>query len=195
MRTSRKMGRAALVLALALALTGAFAAAAFAAEDDTNLNVTGGSLTITDPAVGDFEGVALDGHATTTTATADGFSVTDATGSGDGWKVNVSATRFAEWSGTAYVQDGHQLPTSSLSLAQPTVLADGTTSAAPSIAEGPYAIDSGSAIPIASAAADAGMGEYDFSQAETPLTLSLPAATTYAVQYHSTVTFDVVTGP
>jgi hypothetical protein len=195
MRSVRKRGtRLALAVALALALVAVFAAAAFA-SDATNVLITGGSLTITNPTVGDFTGVTLDGQTKTTTATVDTFSVTDATGTGLGWQVNVSASPFVQWAGDAAVSGGRELPLSSLSLAAPTVAANGTTSAAPSITDGPYMIDNGTGVKIASAAINAGMGKYDFTQAATPLTLSLPAATTYAVQYHSVVTFDAVTGP
>ncbi len=189
----KRATRLTLGVALALALTALFATSAFA--DDTNLVITGGSLGITTPAVGDFQAVTLDGHADQTTATAESFSVTDARGTGEGWKVTAQATQFAAWDGTQYVAGGHTLPASSLSLAQPTVAQDGTTSAVPTINAGPYTLDGGSAVVLASAAIDAGMGEYDFTQGATPLTLSLSAATTYAATYRSVVTIDAVSGP
>jgi WxL domain surface cell wall-binding len=168
--------------------------AAFAV-DDTNVVVTGGSLSISAPAVGNLTGVTLDGTAKTTTATFAAFSATDARGSGAGWNVTVQATQFAEHNGTIYVASGATLPTSSLSMLAPTVAkSDGTSSAVPSITAGPYAIDAASAVKIASAAADGtGMGSYSFTQGGS-LTLSVPASA-YAKTYRSDVTVSVVTGP
>ncbi len=173
---------------------------AFAA-DATDVTVSGGSLGITvDPTVGDFSAVTLDGTAKTATASFANFEVNDARGSGAGWNVTVQATQFAEWDSTlnsgagGYVTSGKTLAQNSLSLAAPTVAADGTTSAVPSITAGPYNIDAASAVKIASAAADAGMGKYDFTQAGTPLTLSIPTSA-YAKTYRSTVTVSTVTGP
>jgi hypothetical protein len=165
------------------------------AVDDSNVVVTGGSLSITAPAVGDLTGVTLDGTAKTTTATLAAFSATDARGSGAGWNITVQATQFAEHNGTTYVASGKTLPTSSLSMPAPTVAkSDGTSSAVPSITAGPYAIDAASAVKIASAAADGtGMGSYSFTQGGS-LSLSVPASA-YAKTYRSDVTVSVVTGP
>ncbi|MBA3432219.1 MAG: hypothetical protein H0U16_12165, partial [Actinobacteria bacterium] len=95
--------------------------------------------------------------------------------------------------GVIYVPLGKQLPASALSMPAPSVSPNGTTSASPSITSGPYTIDSGSAVKIASAATNAGMGTYDFTQGGS-LTLSVPADAT-AATYRSDVTFSTVTGP
>ena len=165
------------------------------AADDANVTITGGLLSITNPAVGNFAGVTLNGTAQTTTATFGAFSATDARGTGAGWNVTVQATQFAEHNGTIYVASGETLPTSSLSMPAPTVAkSDGTSSAEPSITAGPYTIDAGSAVKIASAAADGtGMGSYDFTQGGS-LSLHIPASA-YAKTYRSDVTLSVVTGP
>lgn len=183
-----------------LAVTAVAASTVFAAAqtpafavDDANVVVTGGSLSITAPTVGNFTGVTLSGAATTTTATLAAFTATDARGSGAGWNVTVQATQFKEHDGTIYVASGKTLPTSALSMPAPTVASPGTTSADPSITAGPYLIDAGSAVKIASAALDAGMGTYDFTQVGS-LTLSIPASA-YAKTYRSDVTVSVVTGP
>jgi hypothetical protein len=188
----------------AVAASTVFAAAqtpaAFAA-DDSNVTVTGGSLSITNPTVGDFTGVTLDGTAKSTTATFAGFSATDARGTGAGWNVTAQASQFAEWDSSlndgagGYVDGGKTLALGSLSMPAPTVAkADTTSSAVPSITAGPYAIDAASAVKIASAAANGtGMGSYDFTQGGN-LTLSIPASA-YAKAYRSTVTVSVVTGP
>lgn len=199
MTMRRNLGRLAVSALAATAVLGS-SSVAFAA-DPTDVTVAGGSLGITvDPTVGDFAGVTLDGTAKTTTASFDGFEVNDARGTGAGWNVTVQATQFAEWDSTlnagagGYVADGKTLAQNSLSLAAPTVAADGTSSATPSITAGPYNIDAASAVKVASAAVDAGMGKYDFTQAATPLTLSIPTSA-YAKVYRSTVTVSTVTGP
>jgi hypothetical protein len=154
------------------------------ASDGTGLIITGGSLTMTNPTVSNFEGVTLDGQATDTTADLDAFSVTDATGSGAGWHVTVQAGQF--------VGPNHSLATSSLTMSKPSVTANGTTSTAPSVTSGPYTIDVATPVQFTSAAVNTGMGEYDYGQ--TLLTLSLPA-NVFAETYTSTVTLDVNSAP
>lgn len=165
----------------------------------SDVAVSGGSLAFTaSPAAADFSAVTLDGAAKTTTAAVDAFEVNDARGTGAGWNVTVQATQMKEWDSTlnsgagGYVASGKTLPASSLALSAPTVAADGTSSAAPSITSGPYTIDAGSAVKVASAAADAGMGKFDFSA--STLTLSVPASS-YAKTYRSDVTVSLNTGP
>ena len=69
---------------------------------------------------------------------------------------------------------------------------DTTTSPVPTFTSGStYTIDDGG-VQIAGAAADQGMGDYDFSP--TTLTLALPADV-YADTYASTVTLTSDTGP
>lgn len=162
------------------------------AVDDTNVTVTGGSLSMTNPLAADFAGVTLDGTAKTSTAALATFSATDARGSGAGWNITVQATQFKEYAAGAYVVSGKTLPTSSLTMPAPTVtVASGNT--APVIQAGaPWAIDAASAVKIASAALDTGMGKYDFGA--VTLSLSIPASS-YAKTYRSDVTFSAVTGP
>lgn len=169
-------------LAAGTAFGVAFAPAAFA-SDGTTATVTGGSLSITNPAAADFAARSITGASQTTTAALATFSTSDLRGSGAGWHVTAGASRFTGVS--------HNLAVGSLSMSEPTVAANGTTSADPSIAAGPYTIDNG-AVQIASAATSAGMGTYDFSA--TTLTLALPADV-FADAYASTVTVSVITAP
>lgn len=186
-------GLAAVVIAAGAAMPTAFAA------DTTDITLTGGELTITTPTVSDFAAVTLDGTAKSTTATLGTWSVTDARGTGLGWNVTTQATQFAEWDSTlnsgagGYVTGGKTLATGSLKMPVPSVVADGTLSALPTILAGPYTLDNGSAVKIASAALDAGMGKYDFTPGGS-LTLTVPASA-YARTYRSEVTVSVVAGP
>ena len=165
-------------------LAAAFAPSAFAA-DDTSVTVTGGSLSITNPAAGVFDGVTITGVAQTTDATLEAFSVSDLRGSGAGWHVMAQASQFT-------APGPLTLAVGSLSMPLPTVLSPDTTSADPTFTAGsPYIIDNG-AVQIASAALNAGMGEYDFTPGD--FTLSLPADVRAGV-YTSTVTISVVTAP
>jgi len=139
--------------------------------------------------------VTLDGTAKSATATFDPFTVTDARGTGEGWNVSVEATQFAEWDSGDYVVSGKTIPASSTSMPLVSAAkADGSSSAIPSVSAGPYTIDSGSSVQLASAAADGtGMGSYTFSQGGS-LTLSVPASA-YARTYRSDMTVSVDAGP
>ena len=166
------------------------------ASDPTDVTVDGGTLTITNPAVGDFSGVSLDGTAKSATATMDSFIVAAARATGAGWNVTVGATPFLEWDGTAYVTTGGKsLPASSLSMPQLTVAkTDASSSALPSITAGAYTLDTGSSVKVAAAATGgSGMGSYTFSQGGA-LNLSVPASA-FARVYRSEVTVSVNTGP
>ena len=150
------------------------------------------TLTMTLPAVADFQSIVLTGSATSTSAAMDDFSVGDSRETGEGWSVTVAATQFREWNGSQYVAGGRALAPGSLSMPAPTVAAVGTVSPPPIITPGPYAID-GSSIKIASAAAGTGQGTYAFTQGG-PLTLTIPAAA-YAATYRSEVTLSLASGP
>jgi hypothetical protein len=112
---------------LALGIFAIMAPAALAA-DGTTATVTGGSLSITNPAAADFAGRNVTGLDQTTTAGLAAFSVSDLTGSGAGWHVTAQATQFE---GT-----GHDLDVGSLSMSEPTVASPDTTSADPTVATG-----------------------------------------------------------
>jgi hypothetical protein len=172
-------------LILALSAFAVMAPAAFA-SDGTQAVVTGGTLSISNPAAGDFTPVTLNGTDQSPTASLAAFTVNDARGTGVGWHVTAQASQFANAGATRALVAG------SLEMSEPTVDANGTSSPEPDVAAGPYVIDNGSAVSIASAALDEGMGAYDFS--DTTLTLTVPADA-YAATYLSTVTISVVTAP
>ena len=182
-KTMKRTRRIGLLVGIFFAATTILGGTAFAA---TSVVLTGGTLNITAPSVGNFTGVTLNGTAQTTSATMGTFSVVDSRGTGVGWNVTVQATQFTA--------TGHTLPMGSISMPAPTVAkTDATSGGTPSINSGPYLIDSASAIKIATAAADGtGMGSYQFTPSS--LTLSV-GANAYAGNYTSTVTVSVVTGP
>lgn len=192
MKVKRQIAVLGLAVVTALALSSAASAA-----DDTDVQIIGGGLTITNMTVPNFANVTLDGTAKATTTTAEGFSVTDARGTGAGWHVNVNATQFCKLDGVGAACDlvtPRSLPTSSLSVPTLTVAkADATSSAVPTVTGGPYLID-GATVSVASAAANgSGMGSYNFSQGGD-WTLTVPASA-YVGTYRSTVTVSVLTGP
>lgn len=182
MKRTRTIGLLVGVFFAATAILGGTALAA------STVVLSGGTLTLTTPAVGNFTGVTLNGSAQSTTASMGTFTVTDARGTGVGWNVTVQATQFT--------MAGHTLPMNSISMPAPTVAKiDNTSGDTPSITTGPYLIDNASAVKITSAAADGtGMGSYTFNAIPSTLTLSIPA-NAYAGTYTSTVTVSVVTGP
>jgi hypothetical protein len=154
------------------------------AQSETTATVTGGDLDITIPVAGDFEEAFITGADQTTEASLGTFNVSDLTGTGDGWAIQAQATQF----------DGasHDLPLGSLSMSQPGVTSLGTDSPDPDIEVGPYVIDAVTAVPLAAAGANEGMGVYTFGA--TDLTLALDAAV-FEDAYDSTVTISLVSAP
>lgn len=174
--------------------------ASIAHADDSNVTVTGGSLTLGSISTSDFGGVTLNGAAQSTTASMDPFTVTDPRGTGLGWNVTVSASSFKEYATDAYVTDGKTLGTSRFTMAAASAAKiDSTSSGLPSMTSGTYTLDADSnadgtseAVKIASAATGDGMGSYTITPGQ--LGLSVPASV-YAKTYRSDVTVTLSTGP
>ena len=193
----RKSHRVAITLAVATAAVGVGAPAH---ADDTNVTVTGGSLTLGSITTGDFSGVTLNGSAQTTTATMSAFSATDSRGTGVGWNVTVSASAFKEYASGAYVEGGRTLGTSRFTMGQASAAkADSSSSGLPTMTSGTYTLDAvtnadgtSEAVKIASAATSDGMGSYTVTPGQ--LSLSIPASA-YAKTYRSDVTVTLSTGP
>jgi hypothetical protein len=117
------------------------------------------------------------------------LTISDLTGSGNGWHVSVSASQFASGS--------HKLPLGSLTLYAPssiTVNGDSTSTLPKKKSGSPWIIDNGSSPTVLSAAVDAGMGSYTVKFPAKALTLSIPSST-YAGTYTSTLTWQLISGP
>lgn len=188
---------------LAVGLLAAVATTAQAASGgNSTLTVTAGSgLSISGAAPGNFA-VTLNGSnqsATTTLATYQGL---DTTGLGNGWNVTFQATQFTCTTGPC-PGGGDLLPLNSLMIAPPTVACHvGTnctgSSVAPTISIATNsAVDAATAVKVASAALQTGMGTYDFTPGAIgagQLQLAVPSSA-YASTYSSTLTVSINVGP
>ena len=157
------------------------AASAATANDQTQFSVTAGSLSFSSaPALPSLSGVTLNGQAQTTTSTMTNFAVQDATGSGAGWDVTVNGNSaggksavFKQYcpvatcgtdSGPGYVSGGQTLAANSLTLnstGASFTAQNGSTGTAPTLqCSSSCNVDSASAVKVASAAVNAGMGSW-----------------------------------
>jgi len=195
--------RRAVALAAATLLSGA--APALAASDTTQVGVTAGSLSFTTaPDVPTMPGLTLNGQAQTLNATMNAWEASDATGSGAGWNVNVlgdsgtgKSAVFKEYctdgtatngcdtavsgaAGPGYVTTSPKtLSAGSLSLSSTGAgftAVDGTTGTPPTHScSSACTLDGGSAVVVASAATNAGMGTYQAaSYSATSVALAAP---------------------
>jgi hypothetical protein len=185
------------VAAVATAAIAPTAALAATSNDQTQFSVTAGSLSFSAaPALPTLTAITLNGQAQTTNTTMTNFTVVDATGSGSGWNVTVNgnsnATKspvFKQYcpnatcgtdSGPGYVASGQALSANSLTLASTAASytgLNGTTGTAPTLQCGSACnVDSASAVKIASAATNAGMGTWATTGwSGTSLALSTPS--------------------
>lgn len=195
MREARQRGLTATkaLLAVAVCALASVVPAAVALAGDSSVQVEGGSLGITaGGAVGNFTPVTLTGSNVSTTAQISDIVVTDARGSGAGWRLQLTGTNLIG-SGSAAGK--------TISASQVTVkrLADvtpgpGVTAPNPQLNGAPTFALPTSAANLATAAEGAGMGTYTLDCADDMLTLVVPAST-YAGTYTTTITIDTVSGP
>lgn len=171
-----------------LAVAPAIAADDLGATASTTATVEAGELTISDPAgTVAFVNKSIAGVAQSTTGTLGSFTVSDLTGTSDGWQVSIEADQVV---GSA---NGYQIPVSSLALTPPTVTEETDYAwAMPTILpQSAVDIDAGP-VELASAAANAGMGAYDFSTSALELTLP---ADILADTYNVNVSLTLASGP
>jgi len=190
----RTLGVLAVVVAgAAIMPVGAWAATS---NDQTQFCVTGGSLSFSAaPAMPTLTAITLNGQAQTTNTTMTNFTVQDATGSGSGWNVTVNGNSntgkspvFKQYcpnatcgtdSGPGYITGGQTLSANSLTLASTGAsfsAQNGSTGTAPTLqCSSACNVDSASAVKIASAAVNAGMGTWATTGwSGTSLALSTP---------------------
>lgn len=170
-------------------VVGAFATSSFA----SSTAITGGTLQKTEPTIGNFSAVTLDGTIQTADADFGTFTVTDARGSGEGWDIYVEATQFT----TGELEGAKTLPLNSLTLkkAEVTPLAGSSNISTFTISDS-STIDNGTGgYKILSANQNGGMGKFDISFPEKALVLTLNPKDVKAGTYTSTITVNFNAGP
>jgi hypothetical protein len=209
----------ALLFACIMAAIGPTAAFGATQEDKAEFSVKAGSLAFsTAPAMPTLKEVTLTGGAQTTNTTMTNFAVQDATGSGSGWNTTVAGQSgseksavFAQYCPTAtcgsdtkgYVPSGATLPANSLTLDSTGAsfsAQNSSTGTAPTLqCSASCNVDSASAVKIASAATNAGMGTWlttGFST--TSLALATPStlkALSNGELYRVNLLWTLSTGP
>ncbi|WP_010651681.1 WxL domain-containing protein [Oceanobacillus massiliensis] len=171
-------------------VAGSFATTTFAAESsevETSTTLEGGSLSINEISIEQFGATTLSGATQDITTTINPFTVVDATGTGSGWNLSISATQLT-------TADGLQtLPENSLSISAPTIEAESGSSEAGALENKTGVIDSETGVKFLTAETEEGMGTFNLS--ESDLNLKLLPKETKAGTYTSTITFNLVTGP
>lgn len=161
--------------------------AAMAADSTTVIK--GDQLDMTQPTIGNFDEITLNGLAQSTNAQVGSFTVKDPRGTGDGWSVWMQATQFTDSS------NGNVLPQNSLEIAAPSIseVEGSGSSDAQLITTTGGKIDNENGLVILSAGSNKGMGSY-IVDANT-LTLNLLPRDVKAGSYTTTVTVTFPTGP
>lgn len=191
---TRSVGLAIAVAALAAVPAGPAVAAE--SNDTSEMSVTAGSLAFdVAPNVPSMGNLTLNGQAQTLTQQQPNWSAQDATGSGSGWNITVQGDSGAEKStvfkeyctsveecgSVGYVTEGETLAANSLTLSSSGAefaALNGSTGTAPTHScESACNVDSETAVKVASAALDAGMGTWQ-AQGYGASSLSLSAPTT-----------------
>lgn len=173
------------------------AAVAYAVDQDASVTITGGSLSVT-PADVTLSGVTLDGtDKTSTSAFGDNaWTAEDARGTGVGWNVTIISTDFEDGSTPAKtidISEADQKFKIQVEDANITVIAGNTkpTTSVAVLTDIPFTGDT--PLKIVSAAADAGMGEYNIPPG---FSLMVPAETYVGTgTYTATMTIAIATGP
>lgn len=194
---TNRLSRFAFSLGLSALLAVGATAPAFAQSsgDDTNVTVSGTTLSWTPPTVSDLSGISLSGANQTVSGSLSAFQVIDARGTGVGWNVTIEATQLKEYATGSYVVDGKTIAVGTMTVSQPSITPGTGSSAAPAQAADTgitKVIDNGSAQTIVSAVATTGMGTFDFGSAEVKVVIP---ANAYAVTYRSDVTITLSATP
>lgn len=173
-----------------------------------------GTLSLTAPTLASsLSPITLNGQVQTSVATFSPWSVTDATGTGDGWNVQVQASQFTEIapsSGFATGSFALTLPSGSLSLtgSRSVIAGSGSTpvstTGGPNFAVNSLIVDQSSPEVLLTASSGYGLGTYTVQEPTNGLALTINPSTTkvdetnYPNQptpYQSVITFNAVSGP
>lgn len=179
-------------------------------DHQATFEIEGGDLTLEISDVLSFGTVKLDQvRQTVQTGFADKFTIIDARGTGEGWKLNVSSTAFVEKEpvgGFAVGTSAAVIPTGSLSLAplktiERVGLGTGTLPTSKNLTK---TLIDGGAVAVAGAAIDAGMGEFALTFEADGLDMVIDASTaridtinypSTVTPYEATITWDLVSAP
>jgi hypothetical protein len=174
------------VVVLGVVATLGFAGTAQAAVDDTTVVLTGGTLDLRAPLFGNFPGATLDGSSDSQDASVSTWGVNDPSGSARGWSVSMAASALVTADTVPITMDG-----AVISIAEPVASpVDSTnTSTEPTMLGGSISASRN----VAVAAANEGLGDWDFTQGATDLTLATPA-NARAGSYTSTITTTLTQG-
>ena len=165
---------------------------AFAAVDPApKAVVTGGSLGIADLGVADFTPATLDGTTKIINATVTPVTLTDATGTGNGWSVTLKASKITN--ATAKNIALNTLSDDSLVLGTVSVAAVGDSTPITNIVTTTGAINNDLGIEVLKAGTNEGMGKYTISM--EPMALTLLPKEAKAGTYTSTLTVTLTSGP
>lgn len=186
---------------------------AFAAESGQTQaiqQINGGVRDVSATSSTAFNSVNLDGSVQKTNADPGTLSIKDASGTGEGYRITVSATQFktvTPSNGFASGTSARTLPKGSLLLKNTGATINavgGTTSQKPNWTGSSWVIDSGSPVTILSANKDTGMGKYDIVFGSDNLELTLNPSTTYidnvnyagkSTPYETNITYTIISGP
>jgi hypothetical protein len=173
----------------ALAATAVLVPTSSALAEDVTVTLEGTALpTISAPVLGDFGTVTLDGTRKAVTTSVGNWSVTDARGTGAGWRVNMEATVPTNTDATPLTLANASI---ALTAASAVTKADSLNgSAAPTAAGGELMVGGGKT--VSAAAVDGGMGVWNFTQAADDLTLTVPSdAKVGTTAYTTTITTTI----
>ncbi len=183
------------MLAMVAALV-LLATSAFATEPGAEVTITGGTLSGGDITFANLTNIALDGTAKTATADWSIGNIIDARGTGAGWNATLELSQFKQWENDAYVPEGHTLATSSLLATTVPVVskADETSSDASAITVilQNTPLDTTSPVKLLSSDINDGMGSFAIS--DMTVTLYVPA-NVLASTYKTDAVVALVSGP
>lgn len=184
------LSKTVVAVTLGAVLTLASVGSSLAGVVTTSAGVTAGPFDVLTPASVTFGTVALDGTDKVATGSLGASRVKDASGAGQGWKLQMSGTLFAR-------ADGKTLPASALSVTGVAVQKVAGSDPRSSIS---YGSNAAVAVPLGPGAspvsvynADVGTGMGSFDVTPT-LALAIPAET-YAGTYSSNVTITLAASP